>query len=70
MNMTCVEYTTSLRLAKAVELLEQGDTTILDAALSSGFHNLAYFYKVFKRKYQMTSKEFIWQVYMPPSSQE
>lgn len=66
MNMTCVEYITNLRLEKAVEQLERGDGTILDAALSSGFHNLAHFYKVFKRKYQMTPKEFIRQLQAPP----
>lgn len=65
MNMTCVEYITSLRLEKAVEQLVRGDSTILDAALSSGFHSLAYFYKVFKRKYQMTPKEFIKQLQTP-----
>lgn len=70
MNMTCIEYITNLRLEKAVEQLEHGDSTILDAALSSGFHNLAYFYKVFKRKYQMTPKEFIKQVQSPASLQK
>ncbi|MDO5399579.1 MAG: AraC family transcriptional regulator [Eubacteriales bacterium] len=62
MNMTCVEYITTLRLEKAVEQLKTGEGTILDAALSAGFHNLAYFYKVFKRKYQMTPREFIRQL--------
>lgn len=59
MNMTCVEYINAFRLEKAVKLFEQGNTSILDVSLSVGFHNLSYFYKLFKRKYQMTPKAFL-----------
>lgn len=58
-NMTCVEYINNLRLEKAVEMFEQGNTSILDVSLSVGFHNLSYFHKVFKRRYHMTPKEFL-----------
>ena len=34
MSMTCVEYINNLRLEKAVELFEQGETSILDVSLS------------------------------------
>ncbi|MCI7323216.1 MAG: AraC family transcriptional regulator [Lachnospiraceae bacterium] len=59
MNMTCVEYINNLRLEKAVELFEQGNTEILEVSLSVGFHNLSYFYRVFKKKYRMTPLSFI-----------
>ncbi len=62
MNMTCIEYINNLRLEKSIELFEQGNTSILDVSLSTGFHNLSYFHKVFKRKYHMTPKEFLRQL--------
>lgn len=61
-NMTCVEYINNLRLEKAVEMFEQGNTSILDVSLSVGFHNLSYFHKVFKGRYHMTPKEFLRQL--------
>lgn len=59
MNMTCVEYVNNVRLEKAVELFEQGNTSILDVSLSVGFHNLSYFHRAFKKKYGMTPRSFI-----------
>ena len=59
MNMTCVEYINNLRLEKAVELFEQGNSSILDVSLSIGFHNLSYFHRAFKKKYGMTPLTFI-----------
>ena len=44
---------------KAVELFEQGNTSILEVSLATGFHNLSYFHKVFKRKFHMTPREFL-----------
>jgi len=57
--MTVVEYLNNLRLEKAVELFEQGNTSILEVSLSTGFHNLSYFHKIFKRKFHMTPREFL-----------
>lgn len=59
MNMTCVEYINNLRLEKAVELFEQGETSILDVSLAVGFHNLSYFHRAFKKKYNMTPMSFV-----------
>ncbi len=59
MNMTCIEYINNVRLEKAVELFEQGNTSILDVSLSVGFHNLSYFHRAFKKKYGMTPRSFI-----------
>lgn len=59
MSMTCVEYINNLRLEKAVELFEQGETSILEVSLSVGFRNLSYFHRAFKKKYHMTPLSFI-----------
>lgn len=59
MNMTVVEYINNLRMEKAVELFEQGNTSILEVSLATGFHNLSYFHKIFKQKFHMTPKEFL-----------
>lgn len=59
MGMSCLEYIKTLRLEKAAGLLGRGDTSVLDASLSSGFSNLSYFYREFKKKYGMTPKQFI-----------
>jgi AraC-like DNA-binding protein len=48
-----------MRLEKAVELFEKGNTSILDVSLSVGFHNLSYFHRAFKKKYHMTPLSFI-----------
>ena len=58
-GMSCFDYIKNYRLEKAAELLESGDTSILDASLASGFHNLSYFYREFKEKYGMTPKEWV-----------
>lgn len=61
-GMTCIEYINNLRLEKAVQLFEQGRTSILDVSLSTGFSNLSYFHRVFKARYGMTPKTFLRQL--------
>ncbi len=46
---TFTEYVTKLRMEKAVELLESTDKYVYEVAEESGYQNLKYFYKVFKR---------------------
>ena len=59
MNMTCIQYINNVRLEKAVELFEHGETSILEVSLSVGFHNLSYFHRAFKAKYHMKQLSFI-----------
>ncbi|MGM9552996.1 MAG: AraC family transcriptional regulator [Faecousia sp.] len=59
MSMTCVEYINNLRLEKAVERFEQGNTSITEVAMSVGFGNLSYFHRAFKKKYHMTPLSFM-----------
>lgn len=56
-GMTCTEYINVLRLEKAWHLLQDGNLSVIDVAFSSGFRNLSYFYRMFKKKYNMTPKE-------------
>lgn len=62
MNMTCIEYINNLRLEKSIELFEQGNSSILEVSLSTGFHNLSYFHRAFKKKYHMTPRAFLKQL--------
>lgn len=62
MHMTVIGYLNNLRMEKAVELFEQGQTSILEVSMSVGFHSLSYFHKVFREKFSMTPKEFLRQL--------
>lgn len=55
---TPVAYRTEKRLKKAKLLLETTDMPIKDIAASLGFYDTAYFYKVFKKAYKLTPKEY------------
>lgn len=62
MHMTVIEYLNNLRMEKAVELFEQGYTSIIEVSMSVGFHSLSYFHKVFREKFSMTPKQFLQQL--------
>lgn len=55
---SCIQYINNYRLEKSTELLCTTDMTIMEIAFEVGFDNLSYFNKLFKRKYNMTPKEF------------
>lgn len=55
-GMPCLKYIKMQRLEKAAELLKAGYSP-MDAALLSGFENLSYFYREFKKQYGMTPKK-------------
>ena len=52
------DYIKSYRLEQAAWRFSAGEQSILDVALSVGFHNLSYFYRAFRAKYGMTPKDF------------
>ena len=62
MHMTVIEYLNNLRMEKAVELFEQGHTSIIEVSMSVGFHSLSYFHKIFREKFSMTPKQFLQQL--------
>ena len=57
-QMSFPEYITSLRVAKATELLENPDMSIMDVALHSGFSSIASFNRAFKKQNQCTPSQF------------
>lgn len=57
-GMSCVEYIKNIRLQHAAELLTQSEDSTLDVSLSTGFRNLSYFHREFRKKYGMTPKQF------------
>ena len=59
MGVSCGEYLKNLRLEKAAQAFSQGNSSILDVAMESGFRNLSYFYREFQKKYDYTPKQFI-----------
>lgn len=58
LHMTPVEYINKLRVGKAVQLLSNADTNILNIALSCGFGSLSTFYACFKKQVGLTPKEY------------
>ena len=57
--MTCLNYIKNLRLEKAAALLLSGERSALEVSLSSGFNNLSYFHREFKKKYGTTPQRFL-----------
>ena len=57
-GMSPVEYRTKKRLEKAKRLLETTDMPIKDISDLLGFYDIAYFYKVFKKAFAITPKEY------------
>ena len=57
-GLTCIQYINNYRLEKASILLTTSNNAIMDISLEVGFDNLSYFKKLFKRKYNLTPKEF------------
>lgn len=57
-GQTLIEYVNYFRVNKASELLLEGNRKIIDVAFESGFDNVSYFIKVFKRVKGCTPSEF------------
>lgn len=53
------DYLTSLRIKNATHLLECGETDFHKIALTCGFPDYSYFFKVFKRKTGLTPTEYL-----------
>lgn len=57
-GLTFVEYLNSVRLNAAANLLHNSDKPITDIALESGFDNLSYFIRIFKKKFIVTPLKY------------
>lgn len=55
---TCVDFINGYRLNKSIELLGGTGLSIMEIAMQVGMHNISYFNRLFKKKYQMTPKEY------------
>ena len=58
MGMTCVDYINEYRLKIATNLLETTDMSIMEIAVKVGVNNISYFNKIFKKKFNLTPKEY------------
>ncbi|THF76220.1 AraC family transcriptional regulator [Cohnella fermenti] len=55
---TVVDCINSTRLSRARQYLEQQDLTVAEIMEKVGFGNESYFYRLFKRRYSVTPKEY------------
>lgn len=58
MGVSFIDYLNDYRLTMASTLLTSSSDTVVNIAAETGFENLSYFNRVFKRKYQCTPTEF------------
>lgn len=58
-GLTVIEFITNYRLMKAVQYFRDGETNIGSVSVKCGFNDPKNFREVFKRKMQMTPREFI-----------
>lgn len=59
MNMSVADYINDVRLNKAVEWLENSGLNMKEILSKIGVENESYFYKLFKKKFGATPKEYI-----------
>ena len=53
-----VDYINEYRLNIATNLLETTDMSIREIAVKVGVNNISYFNKIFKKKFNLTPKEY------------
>ena len=58
MGTTFTDYLKDYRLTMAARLLTTSDSTVLAIAEETGFENLSYFNRSFKKKYALTPRQF------------
>lgn len=58
MGVSFIDYLNDYRITMASRLLTSSSDTIANIATETGFENLSYFNRVFKRKYRCTPTEF------------
>lgn len=59
LNMSIPEHINNIRLAKAVEWMENSKLSVSEIMFKVGIENESYFYKIFKARYGATPREYI-----------
>ena len=57
-GMSCIDYVIDYRLTKAMGLLRCSDKPIIEVAYETGFNNISYFNRTFKKRCNYTPSEF------------
>lgn len=57
-GMSCIDYVIEYRMTKAMGLLRTTDKPIIDIAYETGFNNISYFNRTFKKHCNQTPSEF------------
>ena len=57
-GMTCLDYINDYRLNTAARLLLETNKSVSEIAEEVGLRNVSYFNRLFKRKYEMTPREY------------
>jgi AraC-like DNA-binding protein len=58
-----VDLVKDIRLNKAIELMRQSDLSISEIAFAVGFKDAGYFGKCFRKKYQMSPRDYLNQLH-------
>ena len=58
-GMSVAQYINKVRLEKSIELMRKGNMSVLKISLACGYESEAYYYRVFKKMYGMTPKQYI-----------
>ena len=58
MGTSFIDYLNDYRLTKASRLLVTSENSVLEIAIETGFENLSYFIRLFKKKYSMTPNQY------------
>jgi YesN/AraC family two-component response regulator len=57
-NLSVPEYMQEVRMNKTLELLQESKYSIGEISVKVGIENITYFYKVFKKRFGITPKEY------------
>ncbi len=57
-GISCIQYLIDYRLSVAANMLRQNNLPILNIALDTGFNNISYFNRTFKKKFNVTPTEY------------
>lgn len=58
MGTSFIDYLNDYRLTMASRLLVTSENSVLEIAIETGFENLSYFIRLFKKKYSMTPNQY------------